>query len=168
MVRRTIMNGKTFFAFLIGAAIGAVGSWVYLNKKYFGPVDEPEEEQPDLPKITREPMNPEETEIEYQKVAAQYTDDEDEPRKKEPYIISREEFNDGAMEFAVTYSYFEDGILTDEMNEVLDDEDVREAIGEDFVNHFDEDLVYIRNESRHCDYEILREGITYNEPPEEE
>lgn len=165
------MNGKTFLAFVTGAAIGAIGAWYYFNKRYFGPVEEPEEEQPDLPKVTREPKEEETDEaarIEYQKVAAQYADDEEKPRKKEPYVIPREDFNDGTMEFAVTYSYFEDGILTNEMNEVLDDEDVREAIGEDFVNHFDEDLVYIRNEHRHCDYEILREGITYNEPPEEE
>ena len=169
------MNGKSLFAFVAGAAIGAAGMYVYMNKKYFGPIPEVEEEQPAI-KSEGESKKEEDTEpetvdddgserSEYHKITKQYTE---EPAEKGPYVIPREEFNDGTMEFAVTYSHFEDGILTDEMNEVLDDADVREALGEDFVDYFDEDLVYIRNEKRHCDYEILREGITYNEPPEEE
>lgn len=159
---------KTLFAFVLGAVAGAAGAWFYMNKKYFGPVDEPIEEE-ELPKVTREPKSNVDFEksdvTDYQKMAKQYSE-EDEP--KPPYVITREEFNDSDMPLRVTYSYFEDGIITDEYNEIVDDAEVKEAIGEDFVNHFDEDLVYIRNEQRKCDYEILREGITYVEPPEEE
>lgn len=167
------MNGKTLFAFVVGAAIGAAGAYVYFNKKYFGPIPEVEEEQPPIKsdgtlEVESEPDTAEKKpsdKVEYQKIAKQYTE---EPEKKGPYVINREEFNDGTVQLTATYSYFEDGILTDEYNEVLDDADVKEALGEDFVEHFEEDLVYIRNEQRNCDYEILREGITYHEPPEEE
>ena len=38
------MNGKAFLAFVVGAAIGAAGTWYYMNKKYFGPVDDLDEE----------------------------------------------------------------------------------------------------------------------------
>ena len=162
------------FAFIAGAVVGAVGSWVYLNKKYFGPLDEPVEEEDDLPKVTREPRQKnhddeatfnKEDKTDYQKMAKQYSKDEE---PKPPYIIPRDEFGDGTMPIQVTLSYFEDGILTNEYNEILDDAEVKEALGEDFVNHFEDDLVYIRNEQRKCDYEVLREGITFHEPPEEE
>lgn len=168
------MNGKTLFAFVTGAALGAIGAWYYFNKKYICDDPEPiEEEQPDLKsKITRHPIEDETEEstekddkTSYNKVAKQYSADAEE---KGPYIIEREEFNDGTVPFHCTYSYFEDGILTDEYNAIVDDAEVKEALGEDFVNHFDEDLVYVRNEKRKCDYEILREGFTYHEPPDDE
>ena len=173
------MNGKTFLAFLAGAAIGAAGTWYYFNKKYYGPVDEPEDEDYDTPdKAPDEPKQEdgdkdddtdEAARIEYNKVAAQYTE---ETEKKGPYVISRDEFNDGTMRTHCTYSYFEDGIFTDEYNEIV--EDVEEALGmtvADVAAYFEEDeddLLYVRNESRYCDYEILREGITYKDPNEEE
>lgn len=173
------MNGKTFLAFLAGAAIGAAGAWYYFNKKYYGPVDEPEDEDYDTPDKTPDESKPEygdkedETDeaarIEYNKVAAQYTE---ETEKKGPYVISRDEFNDGSMRTHCTYSYFEDGIFTDEYNDIV--EDVEEALGmtvADVAAYFEEDeddLLYVRNESRYCDYEILREGITYKDPNEEE
>ena len=163
------MNGKTFLAFLTGAAIGAAGTWYYLNKKYFAPVEEPEEdsEEPHESKQTetsKEEETDEAARIEYSKIASQYT--EPEPEERGPYVISPDEFNDGTMITHCTLSYFEDGVLTDEYNEIV--EDAEEALGTDFMNHFEEDLVYIRNEKRKCDYEILREGITYHEPHEEE
>ena len=173
------MNRKTIFAFITGVAVGAAGAWVYFNKKYFPTVDEPVEEQEDLhSKITREPKKesiPEKEEdksdetdeaarIEYQNVTKQYTEDKKE--KKGPYYITQDDFADGTMPTHVTYSYFEDGVVTDEYDDIV--EDVDEALCEDFVNHFEEDLCYIRNEERYCDYEILREGCYYNEPPEED
>lgn len=168
------MNGKTFMAFVAGALIGVAGSWYYFKKRYLFDDPEPiEEEQPDLKKkITREPKEEATNEklksengiTEYSKAVKQYTADKED--EKGPYIISREEFNDGTMPCHVTYSYFEDGILTDEYNDIVEDAD--EALGEEFVKHFDEDLVYVRNEKRKCDYEILREGFTYHEPPDEE
>ena len=167
------MNGKSLFSFLVGAAVGAVGAWVYFNKRYFGPVDEPvEEEEVDLhSKITREPKREEKEDDEpnesektnYHNIVKQYESEKEDVKK--PYAITQDDFGDGTMITAVTYSYFEDGIVTDENDDIV--EDVDEALGEDFVNHFEEDLCYIRNEQRHCDYEILREGIPYYEPPEE-
>ena len=173
------MNGKTFLAFVVGAAIGAAGTWYYMNKKYF---DLDEEEDDSQSNVTNESKSEEtaadgdkddETDeaarIEYNKVAAQYNE---ETEKKAPYVISRDEFNDGTMRTHCTYSYFEDGVFTDEYNEIVDD--TEEALGMTvaevaaFFEEDEDDLLYIRNESRYCDYEILREGITYKDPNEEE
>lgn len=174
------MNGKTLFAFVAGAVVGAVGSWYYLNKKYYAPVDEPEDEDEEDSKPASKPeTEPKQTDmeaetdeaarIEYNKVAGQY---KEEAEKKAPYVISRDEFNDGTMRTHCTYSYFEDGIFTDEYNQVVDD--IEEALGmtiAEVAAYFEtdeDDLMYIRNEARYCDYEILREGITYEDPDEEE
>lgn len=165
------MSGKTFMAFVIGLSVGAIGSWCYFKNYYFGPVEEPEDDDnpknDDISETDKMDEDHDEAPVsektEYHKAVERYTK---EPEEKGPYVISREEFNDGTMPCHVTYSYFEDGILTDEYNVIVEDAD--EALGEEFVNHFDEDLVYIRNEKRKCDYEILREGFTYHEPPEYE
>ncbi|MBO7450305.1 MAG: hypothetical protein J6U54_08025 [Clostridiales bacterium] len=169
------MNGKTFFAFVTGAIVGAAGAWVYFNKKYFGGSTDPvEEEQIDPPKAIRQPKKEtiedsvpdEDLKVNYQKLAKQYTTEE-EDRSKEPYVINPDDYNDGTVPYHVVYSYFEDGVVTDEHENIVEDTD--EAIGEDFVNYFgDTDLAYVRNEHRRCDYEILRMGCCYNEPPEEE
>ena len=169
------MNGKTLFAFATGVIVGAAGAWVYFNKKYFGSTEPVEEEQIDPPKAIRQPKREhsedvdnvpdEDLKVNYQKLAKQYTAEEEE-RPKEPYIITADDYNDGTVSYHVSYSYFEDGIVTDEDDRVV--EDIDDAIGEDFVNHFDEDTCYVRNEERRCDYEICRMGCTYNEPPEED
>ena len=55
-----------------------------------------------------------------------------------------------------------DGVLADDMDEII--EDVDEVVGEDSLNHFgefEEDSVYVRNDERKCDYEILRDNRNY-------
>lgn len=176
------MNMKTFLAFVAGALLGAVGMKYYLDKRYFDPIDEFEEDDEPRPETSDKPKTEktaddnnaeaetdEAARIEYNKVAAQYAE---ETEKKGPYIIDRSEFNDGTVKTHCTYSYFEDGIFTDEYNEIV--EDAEEALGmtiADVDAYFEEnedDLLYVRNEARYCDYEILREGITYKDPNEEE
>lgn len=176
------MTLKTLLVFFAGAAVGAIGMKYYLDKRYFGPIDEPDDEEEESPKVERESKSEKTTDdtntedetdeaarIEYNKVASQYTE---ETEKKAPYVISREEFNDGTMPTHCTYSYFEDGVFEDEYNDIV--EDAEEALGftaaqmAEMFKDNEDDLIYIRNEARYCDYEILREGITYKDPNEEE
>ena len=71
----------------------------------------------------------------------------------------------------VSLFYFEDGTLADEYGEVVDD--VEEIVG-DGLEHFgeyEEDSVFMRNDAKRCDYEILRDLRTFAEfkrtlPPE--
>lgn len=176
------MSNKSIVAFVAGAAIGAYGAWTYAKKYFNDMIDETVKkysacEAEDQPKIESKNENEEEDESEaeedsdpertkYHKAVNEYAKPE-ESKKKGPYIIDADEFRDGTMDTCVTYSYFEDGVVTDEFDNIV--EDVDEAIGEDFVNHFDDDdTVYVRNEERHCDYEIIREGVYYNDPPQTE
>jgi hypothetical protein len=61
-------------------------------------------------------------------------------------------------------TYYSDGVLTDENDEVL--EDVEDIIGIDSLNHFgeyEEDSVYVRNDEKLCDYEILLDNRNYSD-----
>ena len=56
----------------------------------------------------------------------------------------------------------------DENDEVI--EDVEDAVGIDSLNHFGEyedDSVFVRNDARKCDYEILLDQRTYSEVVED-
>ena len=55
-------------------------------------------------------------------------------------------------------------MLTDENDEII--EDVEETVGFESLNHFGEyedDSVFVRNDARKCDYEILLDQRTYSE-----
>ena len=50
------------------------------------------------------------------------------------------------------------------MNEIVDD--IEKVVGEDSLEHFGEyedDSVYVRNDSKKCDYEILLDQRNYQE-----
>lgn len=79
-----------------------------------------------------------------------------------PYVISPEEFDELGYT-PISLTYFADGVLSDENGVVIDD--VEEIIG-DGLNHFgeyDEDAVYVRNDAKRCDYEILKDERSYAE-----
>lgn len=95
-------------------------------------------------------------------------DTPEEPTKAEntgehPYVISPEEFDELDGYTPVSLTYFADGVLADEHGIVIDD--VEEIVG-DALNHFgeyEEDSVYVRNDAKRCDYEILRDEREYAE-----
>lgn len=56
----------------------------------------------------------------------------------------------------ISLIYYNDGVLTDENNEIVDD--INEIVDEDSLKHFgeyEEDSVFVRNDKLKCDYEIL-------------
>ena len=68
----------------------------------------------------------------------------------------------------ISLTYYADGVLADENDEVI--EDVEDAVGIDSLNHFGEyedDSVFVRNDARKCDYEILLDQRTYSEVAED-
>ena len=93
---------------------------------------------------------------------------QEEPEKSEnsgdvPYVISPDEFDELDGYTAISLTYFADGVLSDENGIVIDD--VEEIVG-DGLNHFgeyDEDAVYVRNDAKRCDYEILKDERKYAE-----
>lgn len=79
-------------------------------------------------------------------------------------IISPDEFDELDDYESDDYTYYADGILTDEYGNIIEEEDVAETVGSDFYKHFGEysnDAVHVRNEWLKCDYEILRDHRNY-------
>ena len=80
-----------------------------------------------------------------------------------PYVISPDEFGE-AYDFDTLYfTYYADGVLTDDTGEIIDD--IEHIIG-DALNHFgeyDDNAVHVRNENDGVDIEIVKEEKTFEE-----
>jgi hypothetical protein len=79
-----------------------------------------------------------------------------------PYVISPEDFGEIEDYDQRTLFYYEDGVLTDDEDNPI--EDVDGVVGRGSLTHFGEyedDSVHVRNERLRIDYEILREPNTY-------
>lgn len=82
----------------------------------------------------------------------------------EPYVISPEEFGESDNYEQINLTYYSDGVLADDSDEVMDD--IEGTVGENFAEHFgdyEDDSVHIRNDRLRCDYEILKDNRTYDE-----
>lgn len=80
-----------------------------------------------------------------------------------PYVIPPEEFGELDYE-TVSLTYYEDGVLTDDMDNVI--EDLDDIIGEESLKHFGEyedDSVFVRNDARETDYEILMDTRKFSD-----
>ena len=113
----------------------------------------------DLAENTREPVKPEQN------------DPPAEPEKEEilvaelPFVIRPEVFDteEGYDHVTLTY-YAGDGVLTDEEDHIMSDEDIETAVGKESLSHFGEyedDSVYVRNPREKMDYEILMDVRSY-------
>lgn len=81
-----------------------------------------------------------------------------------PYVISPDEFGELDDYETISLTYYSDKVLADDMDQIIDDYLV--CVGNDFMNHFGEyedDSVFIRNDVRKCDYEILYDLRPYSE-----
>ena len=175
------MTRNTVLAFAVGVAVGSVATWQIVKKKYeqiaqeeidsvkevfskrnhMEPAEKEEiAEKPEEPVVKETPL------VQYSKfVDRAYGDAKGENR---PYVIPPEEFGEKDGYSRISLMYYADHILTDDMDQLV--ENVEEIIGFESLTHFGEyedDSVYVRNDVRKCDYEILRSLRTYAEVIEE-
>ena len=78
-----------------------------------------------------------------------------------PYVITPDEYDCSEYE-PTTLNYYSDGVLTDIYDNKIDDID--EMVGLESLEHFGEyedDTVYVRDDSKKVDYEILRNSEEY-------
>lgn len=82
----------------------------------------------------------------------------DEIMHDRPYVISPDIFGDNPDYNKVSLTLYSDGVLTDEDDHVINPGRIDDLIGEESLEHFgeyEEDSVFVRNEARMTDYEIL-------------
>lgn len=86
-----------------------------------------------------------------------------EKRSDKPYTITPNEFGEFDDYEKISLTYFgEDGILTDENDEIIDDPDG--VIGMESLIHFgvfEDDTVFVRNDALKCDYEVCWDKRRY-------
>ena len=186
-----------FVIFAIGAAVGSVASMKYFKTKYERIADEEIEsvkksitqlvKNSDIlnkksdsnPKNNsnsasdntkgKETLNKVVSKLDYTSFSKSATKEEvkdDKPEGDLPYIIPPEQVGEDDYE-CNTYTLYSDGVLTDELNDVVEEEDLAYLIGSrDVFKHIDDygnGAVYVRNDFLGTDFEIIRCLEAYNE-----
>lgn len=91
-----------------------------------------------------------------------YVQEDDTEESGGIYVISPEEFGNRSDYDSISFTYYANGVLADEYDEIVPD--VENTIGIDSLNHFgeyEEDSVFVRNDIKKCDYEILLDESNY-------
>lgn len=187
-------NGiKYICTFSLGAAAGSAVTWFLLKtkyeklaeedarsireeycKRYDTPVSINEEEESDYSQWAE--GNPNEAAMdkqEYENLAGYYNKDSekggsDSMKVNDPCVILPREFEEKDDYDVVSLNYYADGVLADDMDEIV--EDVEGTVG-DFKDHFGEyenDTVYVRNDRLKCYYEICADDRNYYDVAEDQ
>lgn len=183
------MNSKVAFIIgsVVGVGIGVAGTYSYFKDKYeklaeedFNSrrvFDEDKKEESVEPIVEKtadsrtvdKPSIAECAAILQREGYVNYSDMQNEKQKQEiavdrPYVIQPSDFGEFDDYEKISLTYTADGVLLDDMNEIVDD--IEETVGEDSLEHFGEyedDSVYVRNDAKKCDYEILLDQRNYQE-----
>lgn len=159
------MNKRVLYAFLIGAALGTIAARHYAKRMKVESDDICEEDYNYVE--SNDVLEPSASETDTAKDISdvqRIIEQEEYVRKprEDPYIIYPEEFGAVPGYETVSLNYFSDNVLADEDDVIVDDID--NTVGVHSLNHFGEyadDSVYVRNERKKCDYEILRDVRRY-------
>lgn len=124
-----------------------------------GPVDLPEAMKEDLTRYEKEVKE------NYSDYAGQYqSGDKPKSRTGRPYLITEAQFDEDEDYDVLTLTYFADGMLADDGDNAMGRDEIEASVGLTFSSHFGNgDVVYIRNDERKTNYEILRDERAYEE-----
>lgn len=182
-----------FMLFIFGTAIGSAATWMYAKKKYeliaqeeIDSVKEVFSKREHNNAVKEAEFNKQEEKYDLKEYAAKirennYTNYSDTNSKSEAqretgkqhkrnkkscraYVITPEEFGELDDYEQISLSYFDDQILADDNLDIVDD--IEETVGIDALTHFGEyedDSVFVRNDERKCDYEILLDHRNYED-----
>lgn len=180
---------KGLFIFAAGVVAGAVaGAYLVKDKimadakqeinevrEYYKEKAEKQENKEEETKVEEQEETKVEEKEEYKELTKKYVDyskavEVNEKYVKpedEPYTINPEEFGDKEDEGwdTMVLTYFADGVLIDDADEVIEDPDV--VVGLDNLKIFEEfpdaTCVYVRNEVWRTDFEILRDDWKWSD-----
>ena len=178
---------KHIIAFVAGATLGSLATYMVVKKKYEQIAQEEIDSVKELysKKKTKEEDSDNEQDIqvdeheveEYEGIIdstgyAKYSDisknktNNKRENVERPYIIRPEEFGEMDDYETISLTHYSDGVLTDDENEIIADDEIDEVVGSDYAEHFGEyedDSVHVRNDRLKCDYEILLDPRKYPE-----
>lgn len=151
--------------FAAGFMLGVVCAWLHTKNKYEKILqDEIDSVKKTFSKNSKSHFSHDEDEEIVSEIISDnsYIDIGAENKEDHPYVIPPEEFGEIEGYESISLTYYSDGVLADDGDFKIDN--YEDTVGEDFQKHFGEyedDSVYIRNDIRSCDYEILRDLRKY-------
>lgn len=177
----------TGFSFLLGMGVGAYVTYVYIKDMYAAIVQEEidsvkeayaekaksiqkeniteDEKKEKADKAKNKPDISEYTAKLKESGYTNYSEMSQEDNDVEaPYAIVPEDYGENDEYETISLTYYSDGVLTDEDDEVITNPS--ELVGRDFASHFgdyEDDSVFIRNDNRKIDFEILMDYRTYQD-----
>ena len=115
--------------------------------------------------------------INYSQITKMYMskDEHQTPMYDDPFVIDPSEFGENPEYDTETLTYFADGVLVDDVDDVIEEPDI--VVGLENLKVFEEfgaTSVYVRNDIYKTDYEIIRDDWNYSdlkepvEPPVKE
>ncbi len=161
--------------FVTGIVLGSAITWNYAKTKYAKIADE---EIASVKAAFKSEKSNEDSDIHEEKnnidkmeelaIANKYvTHDKvikkEETDMNEPYVISPDDFDENGYEI-VSLTYYADDVLTDEHDNVIRNRD--KLIGKGSLTKFgeyEEDSVFVRDDERKIDYEILADTRNYHD-----
>ena len=187
---------KGLFIFAAGLAIGAVaGACViktkvladakeeieevreYYRSKSVEATDEVAEEVKEVKEVVEEVKevvqeikndSNKRTYVNYNKLASTYKPQEEPTRFDDPFIIDPSEFGEDPEYDTMTLTYFADGVLVDDVDEVIEEPDI--VVGLENLKVFEEfgaSSIYVRNDIYKTDYEVIRDDWNYSDLKEQ-
>lgn len=166
-------------AAIIGAAIGVAGTSKYFHDKYEKAYQEDIKSVRELHAGKAEKAAPAKVEPEVKPAQVhealieqlkQYTTDEPDVIRKnidskpKPYVIGPDDYGEIAEYDQVTLYYYRDKVVATEEDRKMSDEEIDCTIGKESLKHFgeyEEDRIYVRNDFRKEDYEVLMSQLNY-------
>ena len=193
------MKGLLIFA--AGLAVGAVAGALVVKNKVLADAKAEIEEVRDYYRRQRGEVNREEVEevkekveetidrvqdmikehdnkkehVNYNKLVQNYNPSKNVVEYDDPFIIDPSEFGENDDYDTMTLTYFADGVLVDDVDDIVDEPDI--VVGLENLKVFEEygaSSVYVRNDIYKTDYEIIRDDWNYSdlkepvEPPVKE
>lgn len=174
------------FIFAVGAAIGSAVTWKFVKTKYeriaqeeidsvkevFGRRRDTNIVEDDIEEVTEaddkkvvEEIITSAGYVNYSKFdKSEVKNVTNNTNEKKPYVIPPDEFDELDGYEVISLTYYADGVLTDDYNEPI--EDVEATVGRDSLTHFGEyedDSVFVRNDTLMIDYEILADMRNYSD-----
>lgn len=170
------MNASGLGWFIFGGLVGAGITYFVMKDKVQQELDEiqgyyehppKEEEKKEEAEVAFKVVPSDKDVFEYAKRLAseryEYKEDEEGGTNSEvPHVIKMAEFGDTDGYGLMSYTYYADGVVTDENDIPLDD--AQKILGTDYEARFkvaDQDVVYVRNDILQNDYEIVRSVDPY-------
>lgn len=151
-------------AFIIGGIVGSVVTKNILEKKYEDAFNE------ELKNIRKEYSDRKEEKDtkketlinECEKIINEHNYDtvekSDSVNKNKPYVIPPEEFGENDYDI-VSMTYYANGVLVDDNDEIVQQNEIEDIIGDalDHFGEYEDDSVFVRDDDKQIDYEILKD-----------